>query len=372
MRAASPAYPAEGQGAQASHNPMAVMAQAAMYRLARRVKRRTAQTPMALTIPSAGLMHSAAASGKPQQHQRADQAERRPAEQAEAVGALACEGEREGAAVAGGDAEGELAGVDTLGVSGSLSRLACRPGLNAWVVMSRRSWSAGAKVAPRVYRGARYVTVSEASKSDLVALGVRDRDIAIVENGVDPIPDELPVVPDDGKVHVVTLSRLVPHKRIEHAIDAIAGRDDVVLDILGSGWWEDKLREYAAGRAEIRFHGHVNDAYKHAILSRAALHLMPSAKEGWGIAVIEAAQHGVPTVGYRGAGGVNDSIIDGETGQLVDTKAEFVQAVEQLLVDAPLRRRLGAAAQARAEKYSWAATGEKFAAVLRSVVGAKR
>lgn len=58
---------------------------------------------------------AAASTRKPQQHQRADQAERRPAEQAEAVGALACEGEREGAAVAGGDAECELAGVDTLG-----------------------------------------------------------------------------------------------------------------------------------------------------------------------------------------------------------------------------------------------------------------
>ena len=239
-------------------------------------------------------------------------------------------------------------------------------------VIGRLGWFLESKVAPRVYRGARYVTVSEASKSDLVALGVRDRDIAIVENGVDPIPGELPVVPDDGKVHVVTLSRLVPHKRIEHAIDAIAGRDDVVLDILGSGWWEDKLRGYAAGRANIRFHGHVNDAYKHAVLSCAALHLMPSAKEGWGIAVIEAAQHALPTIGYRAAGGVNDSIVDGETGLLVGSQAEFVQAVEQLLLDAPLRRRLGAAAQARAGEYSWAATGEKFAGVLRGVVGAGR
>lgn len=63
---------------------------------------------------------AAASTRKPQQHQRADQAERRPAEQAEAVGALACEGEREGAAVAGGDAEGELAGVDTLGGLGQV------------------------------------------------------------------------------------------------------------------------------------------------------------------------------------------------------------------------------------------------------------
>ncbi|WP_368859509.1 glycosyltransferase, partial [Micromonospora sp. DH13] len=66
------------------------------------------------------------------------------------------------------------------------------------------------------------------------------------------------------------------------------------------------------------------------------------------------------------------SIIDGETGLLVDSKAEFVQAVEQLLADAPLQHRLGAAAKARAEKYSWAATGEKLAGVLRGVVGDRR
>ncbi len=49
--------------------------------------------------------------------------------------------------------------------------------------------------------------------------------------------------------------------------------------------------------------------------------LLPSRKEGWGLAVVEAAQHGVPTIGYRSSGGLSDSIVDGVTGILVDNHA---------------------------------------------------
>lgn len=232
-------------------------------------------------------------------------------------------------------------------------------------VIGRFGWFLESHVAPRVYRGAQYVTVSEASKADLVALGVSEDGIAIVENGVDPVPESVPVLAGDDALHVVTLSRLVPHKRIEHAIDAVGAMDGVVLDIIGSGWWEDKLREYAAPYGDkVVFHGHVNDAHKHALLARAELHLMPSAKEGWGIAVTEAAQHGIPTVGYFAAGGLRDSIEDRVTGRLARTKGEFVEFTRALLDDAPTRARLGAAARARAARYSWEETGKRFAQVL--------
>ncbi|NTS21762.1 glycosyltransferase, partial [Bacteroides fragilis] len=68
--------------------------------------------------------------------------------------------------------------------------------------------------------------------------------------------------------------------------------------------------------------------YKHALLALADVHLMPSRKEGWGLAVMEAAQHGVPTVGY--SFGLRDSVIPGQTGVLVDTEKEFVRAVREL------------------------------------------
>lgn len=241
-------------------------------------------------------------------------------------------------------------------------------------VIGRLGWFLESRAAPRVYRGARYVTVSAASKRDLVALGVREGDIEIVENGVDPVPAAEQLLIDDTATHLITLSRLVPHKRLEMAIDAAAALAEqdpgVVLDIVGSGWWEDKLREYAAaaGMGErVVFHGHVSEAEKHALLERAAVHLMPSRKEGWGIAVIEAAQHGVPTVAFASAGGVCESIRDGVTGTLVAPGGEVAAAFTEA-VRATLARRGAMAGPARAwaARFSWEETGRRFEALLAS------
>lgn len=246
-------------------------------------------------------------------------------------------------------------------------------------IIGRLGWLLESKIAPRVYRGARYVTVSEASRRDLVALGVRACDIEIVENGVDPVPADVPSLVDATRTHLITLSRLVPHKRLEMAIDAIAGLEGVVLDVVGSGWWEDTLREYAASYDEkVVFHGHVSEAHKHALLERAAIHLMPSRKEGWGLAVIEAAQHGVPTIAFADAGGVRESIRDGETGWLVSAgcgetgaaagSAPFREAVAAAVgLDARRRAEMSAAARQWAGRFSWQDTGRRFAQVLEQV-----
>lgn len=237
-------------------------------------------------------------------------------------------------------------------------------------------WFIESKLSPLAYKGAQYVTVSEPSKAELVALGVDEADIEIIRNGVDVPPKVLPFISPDKDFHVVTLSRLVPHKQIEHAIDVvkdiarrkgtIAGRR-VILDVIGSGWWEENLREYAMKKGVedlVVFHGQVAEDHKHALLDQADVHLMPSRKEGWGLAVIEAAVHGVPTVGYASSGGLQDSIVDGETGVLVARKRELGTALQALLEDDSLRKRLGDAAKIEAQQYSWAETGEQFEKLL--------
>ncbi|WP_175934351.1 glycosyltransferase family 4 protein [Corynebacterium sp. Marseille-P4321] len=231
-------------------------------------------------------------------------------------------------------------------------------------VIGRLGWFLESKVAPRVYRGAQYVTVSEASRRDLEALGVDGSAVEIIANGVDEVPKESLLL--DGTVpHLVTLSRLVPHKRIEMAIDAAAAMDGVVLDVVGSGWWEDNLREYARERGlgpeKVVFHGHVSEEHKHALLERARLHLLPSRKEGWGIAVIEAAQHGVPTVAFADAGGVRESIRDRETGRLVRRGESFAAAVRETLAAAP---EMSGPARRWAASFSWAETGRRWERLL--------
>ena len=99
---------------------------------------------------------------------------------------------------------------------------------------------------------------------------------------------------------------------------------------------------------------------------------MPSRKEGWGLAVSEAAQHGVPTVGYHHAVGLRDSIDDGETGLLVDDLPAMTAAADRLLDETDLRHRLGEAARAKAAGLSWTATGAAMTRVLEAVRDGRR
>jgi glycosyltransferase involved in cell wall biosynthesis len=84
--------------------------------------------------------------------------------------------------------------------------------------------------------------------------------------------------------------------------------------------------------------------------------------------VTEAAQHGVPTIGYRSSGGLTDSIVDGVTGLLVDDHAELVSGIEQLLADHVLREQLGVKAQVRSGEFSWRQSADAMRVVLESVV----
>jgi len=104
------------------------------------------------------------------------------------------------------------------------------------------------------------------------------------------------------------------------------------------------------------------------VLQSSWVHVLPSRKEGWGLAVVEAAQHGVPTIGYRSSGGLSDSIIDGVTGILVDDRAGLVDRLEQLLSDRVLRDQLGAKAQARSVEFSWEQSADAMRTVLQAVL----
>lgn len=241
-------------------------------------------------------------------------------------------------------------------------------------VMSRIGWFVESGLAPRLYRRNQYVTVSLPSARDLAVLGVPADHVAVVRNGVDDAPGESLSVPRSSTPRVVVLSRLVPHKQIEDALDVIAalrGRiADLHLDVLGDGWWSQRLIGYAAelGISDaVTFHGHVDDATKHAVLQRSWVHVLPSRKEGWGLAVVEAAQHAVPTIGYRSSGGLTDSVVDGVTGVLVDGPADLADALERLLTDHVLREQLGAKAQVRSGEFSWKDSADAMRSVLESV-----
>ena len=246
-------------------------------------------------------------------------------------------------------------------------------------VMGRVGWFVESWLSPRLHRRNQYVTVSLPSARDLVALGVGNERIAVVRNGLDEAPAPSLRGPRAAAPRVVVLSRLVPHKHIEDALDAVAVLrpriPDLHLDIVGGGWWRRRLVDHAArlGISDaVTFHGHIDDVAKHHVMQQSWVHVLPSRKEGWGLAVIEAAQHAIPTVGYRSSGGLADSIIDGVTGILVDDRTELVNRLEQLLCDSVLRDQLGGKAQARSAEFSWPQSADAMRSVLESVLAGDR
>jgi glycosyltransferase involved in cell wall biosynthesis len=240
--------------------------------------------------------------------------------------------------------------------------------------LGRIGWFVESRLSPLLHRRNQYVTVSLPSMRDLADLGIDTRQVAIVRNGVDEVPGDALSGQRSATPRVVVLSRLVPHKQIEDALDAVAvlraRMPDLHLDVVGGGWWHDRLAEHAQrlGIADaVTFHGHVDEETKHAVVQRCWVHLLPSRKEGWGLAVVEAAQHGVPTIGYRSSGGLVDSVVDGVTGLLVVDRDELVDRLEGLLCDRVLREELGAKAEARSREFSWPQSAAAMRTVLDTV-----
>jgi glycosyltransferase involved in cell wall biosynthesis len=244
-------------------------------------------------------------------------------------------------------------------------------------LLGRIGWWIERVVAPRVYRRSQYVAVSRATRAELVGLGIGRERIAVVHNGTAP-PPHTPV-PRSATPTICVLGRLVPHKQVEHAIDAIvavrADHPEASLVVVGNGWWEESLRAYVAERGAgdaVTFTGHVSEQQKHEILARSWLMVLPSLKEGWGIVIGEAGSHGVPTVAYASAGGTRESIADGTSGLLVDTPEELTETVRRLVADDAERKRLGKGAREMSHTFSWSHSQESFAHVLGDVLAGRR
>ncbi len=225
-------------------------------------------------------------------------------------------------------------------------------------------------MAPRAFQGQQYVAVSERTREELVELGVAPSAISIIHNGTEP-PPLTALVRRHPEPRLVVLGRVVPHKRVEHALEVVARlaqrHPTLRLRVVGDGWWSDRVRERATVLGvtdRVDLLGFVDEDSKHAELASAWLALAPSVKEGWGLCVVEAASHGTPTVAYEGAGGLSESIVHGHTGLLVPDLDAMTTTVDELLGDAPAREALGRAAVEHSRNFRWSRTIEAWESLL--------
>lgn len=228
----------------------------------------------------------------------------------------------------------------------------------------------------RAYGRAGFHAISESTRDDLVARGVRPDRIRVIHPGVDSVrfsPDPRARAASPGFVYVGRLKR---YKGVDTALRALAiarrTRPDLRLDIAGSGDHRSALealaRRLGLGSAVV-FHGFVTEAEKTRLFREAWANVFPSPKEGWGITVVEAGACGTPSLASDSPG-LRDSVRHGDTGFLVphgDAEALAARMLE--LAAAPaLVERLGAAARRFAQALTWERCAEATERHLQDVI----
>ena len=176
---------------------------------------------------------------------------------------------------------------------------------------------------------------------------------------------------------VLYVGRLSPEKNLGALVAAAAklrGRLDVALRFVGDG----ALRESLAGEAAragvpLELAPVVEHQRLPAIYTAADVFVLPSLTEGHAKVLLEAMSCGIPCVASN-VGGNRTAIDDGRTGLLVDPGdvAGIARAIERLIHDRELARRLGEAARREVvERYDLATIVGREIALLRKL-GARR
>jgi glycosyltransferase involved in cell wall biosynthesis len=211
------------------------------------------------------------------------------------------------------------------------------------------------RLARRVLRGARLVIAASTELAEQArALGARD--VRVIPSGVD-LPAE--VRPEAEPAEVLYAGRLSVEKGVLELVEAAEGMNLVVA---GDG----PLRERVPSARGFLPHDELLDLY-----ARAAVVVCPSRREGFGVACLEAMAHARPVVATR-VGGLRDLVVDEETGLVVPPadSAALRAALQRLLDDPALRRRLGDAGRERARsRFSWPAATDATLAAYSEAVG---
>ncbi|MBV9355379.1 MAG: glycosyltransferase [Chloroflexi bacterium] len=172
--------------------------------------------------------------------------------------------------------------------------------------------------------------------------------------------------PNQVEDYYLIVSRLIPYKRIDLAVDAFT-KLGVKLKIVGSGGRaESALRAHAG--PSVEFVGRVSDDTLRDLYARCRALVFPG-EEDFGIAPLEANASGRPVIAYA-AGGALDTVLDGETGVL------FSPQTPEALMDAVKRVETTTwdpwALRAHAERFDTCVFKQQFCSFVEQSIRAHR
>ncbi len=190
-----------------------------------------------------------------------------------------------------------------------------------------------------------------------------------------PLPPAHLLPPEhvDLRFAIGTVTRLVPYKRVEMLLEAMAilTRDFPGASLTIVGGPDSSSTEYASGLRQqtqqlglenVFFIGPYLDVDRFLALWQAFV--LSGERQGCPNASLEAMAMGLPVVAFA-SGGLDEQIVEGVTGYLVNTPEEMAARAKLLLQDPVRRRRMADQGRARVrDHFNLARSAQAFAEVI--------
>ena len=240
-------------------------------------------------------------------------------------------------------------------------------------------------LGPALREAAAVMVPSDSTRRDLLNLyrvaGLEPK-VEIIREGPPPevVPGPLPEGIEPG--FILAVGTIEPRKnylRLLAAYRQLRGRHGTLPFIINGrpgvpqlviagrpGWSYGDTIERIKVEPGVRYLGHVDEPTLSALYESASMLAYPSLYEGFGLPLLEAMSHGIPSV--VGSAGALPELAFGAALPVdaEDTEA-IAGAMERLLAEESLRQKLGDEGKRRATGYSWANAAKRTLEVLRRI-----
>jgi glycosyltransferase involved in cell wall biosynthesis len=200
---------------------------------------------------------------------------------------------------------------------------------------------------------ASHISVSNHTKDGLLSLGVPERKIKVIPNGID-LDLIQSVDPSKKKCDVLFVGRLIREKNIDELIESLEGTE-FKLCIIGEGPEEERLFSLARGLGlskQVEFLGSVEYEEVIARMKSARVFVLPSAREGFGIVLLEAMACGLPVIAVDAEKSAAAEIVNGTNGILCWGE-DLKENIAKVLGDERLQKELASRGLLKSKGYDW-------------------
>ena len=227
------------------------------------------------------------------------------------------------------------------------------------------------------------VANSQYTKELAIKCGIAASKIIIINPGVDPVQeldrkviDKVEILLKHNSPRLITVSRFDKRKNHEKIIMTLRNLKQIYPSIIyiciGYGDEEQNIRKLVEEldlKEQVMFFKDISNELKNSLVAKSNIFVMPSviykkSVEGFGIAYVEAAQYGIPSIGGMD-GGAADAIEHQKTGLICDgNNLDAIYSSINLMLDNNKYLEYGKAAKENSVKFKWNKIIEDYKKIL--------